>query len=618
MPTRLSFPNTPLGQQELAEARALDQRLNQTLTIGPPWGGYTPDGPVGRLGYQAAVNVEGLVVRTLPNIGEVLTHDAGWERIDPDRLPLGSAWVDPGGGVAQPIVGIGNFPRRIGAADPTVIPIVVTQPLIAATGHVFGLNPTTGQWQEIVHSGDANSTPITAGTREDLVDWTVFPAGASTRAGGTGHPGPAITQPIFIFTNYLDPVYVFPETNSGSDYEDLDLTNSGSGITPFRCQSVEVYAGRVHYLATVEAGAVNDRRWRWSPVGDANPDPAGLGAGAKELVQFRRKGMKLKRLGDLLAIYFEDGVALVRKQGQVQTSPFVEQYSTTERGLISTHALAEIDANTHFGIFTDGWWFFNSAGEWSEVGVVEFEGVRVHRFKETFYRRLDIDKRHRTTVQYDPAFKFVRIAFPTIGITDNEEVWIYDMEANRVWVDRYPVTQWGSIDRQIVTAYTWGTGTPGAIPTTILWSTITGTWISLAPRFGLEAPVHGDLNGLVFQHDYDVISRDGELPIYLYESHELPNVGSNRWNLVDLISMEYVNVDGPMVTLEAMADEGIRFDGGGVSMSEGVRGQSQNAYRGVRISGHHLGLRFSGIGPVAIRSLEVDMILDRIKDRRQP
>jgi hypothetical protein len=594
------------GKRSSLRRQAKEVQGYVELPIDPPWGGYMPDPPVSKLTYGAFRDVRNLVVRQVDTHGEFLMLDVGYAKIDSARLPLGVGPLPAATGL--PITMLGVFPRYSAGSKSDVLGMAATS---GGPGVVASFSPVTGQWALIAHSGAVNSTAI-AGSREFMHTFTVFPFGTTTRKDNAGAAKP-IAVPTYIFCNYADPVYVYPNATAGTAYESLVIdTATGGTFFPFHARSCEAYDERATFLNTREGNSYFERRLRWSPQGNCDIDPNNVGAGYMDFTEFRRQGLRNLRLGDAMACYFEDGVALVRRTG-IRVAPLQRQYVSHQRGLLGTHAVCQVGENSHFGIFNDGWFFLAPSGEWREAGVEEIDGVRVHKWRETFYRRLDIDKRNRIVCQYWPAERAVYVLVPTVGTSDNAEMWKYDIDANRVWIRSVSSTMLGIFDRQLRTATTYGAlagRTYGS-----LVGTKYGDW---AARFGLDQMVHGTLGGLVMGYDQTLYTEDGVTPTYYWKSHELSHGDPSNFKTFDRLLAVYERLGAStQMAAVATADNGNRSDPQVIDLSRGYSGAVGRNYANFRLAGTHLGFELSGQGPVMLRSLRARFIQNRVLDKRE-
>jgi len=545
--------------------------------------------------------------------------EPGWIRLDPadpaTGLPLGTGDTE--------VILLAEFPRTTdtgGTAadiDRTTLAIVAGDGNNANSAEMWRIQPSTGNWQQIAHSNFAGTTRP-KGDREKLPDWTVFAGGAGGRTSYTG----SIGQPAFIWTNNIDPVYVYPSASAApTTYEDL---TADAALAPFLAKSCETYNNRAYFLNTSENGTRYQQRVRRTPPLTCDPAIAGVGAGSVDFKDFAGEGLRLMRLGNVLAAYFEDGVAFIRGGGPV-TNPDSYQTVSTSRGLIGTHAVANLGEDLHFGIFSDGWYELDPSGRFRELGLVDMGGGQIrHKWKDTFYDLLGKDptKRNRIYVEYDPPSNRVYIALPTDTEDDNERVWIYDRTSDRVFLDTYPVTCWGRYTRQITSALTYAgaaTAGPGGTPYTYA-SIAPATYASLGNIYGLEALAHGTLNGYVFQHEPGTISRDVEaatgnaVPTYAYETHY--KYGSSPRFLIsaDRVLVEYANLNSPNMNAVVSSPDGLS-ETVSLPINVGNAGDLNMAKDFFRFTGTQLNLRLTGVGPVLLKSFEMDLFQDEVEPR---
>jgi hypothetical protein len=625
MPSRLAVRNPQIrAQRRKASVEAFPvERIRAT----PPWIGFTPDLDPGQLGANAAEEIENLIARPVRGGGgEVLRMNDGFTMIDSARLPgvvgAGSGSVDANSALA--VAGLGFFPRTDSAgarsSDATFTTMLVTagDGSNAGSCQFWRVRPSTGQWQVVgfTGSGTAATGELPAsGSAEGtvLVDWEVFQPGSPNRTIG------AIAEPCFVWTNNDDEVYVYPHQTSGTSYE--ALTAFG---TTFKARSVAAFAGRMNYLNTVESGTRFRYRLRRAHIGEADPNTSiGSGAGALDLREFSEEGLKLLGLGDLLACYFGDGVAFVRATGNPD-APYQRQILTTNRGLLSTHAVCAIDGNTHFGLFTDGWWLLDSSGRWQEVGITEIGGIRVTKWKETFYGRLDLNLLERIYVEYDERRRLVFITFPTegSGASDpNEEVWIWDPRGDRIWIETYHATVFSSVNRQTQAATTvdqLDNLTTGGTIDELAGRTID----SFGAKFGVRNLVHGTYNGLVMQHDsettqrVDLDTQASYQPSYKYRT-VLSSIGSPQTlKMVRRMAAEFIQTGMGNPTFTAFCNGSQGSQSGTVDASVIGSGDTNVLWRHFRFTSPQLGVELSGEGPVEIQSFEVDLQDTGVEIRR--
>ena len=304
------------------------------------------------------------------------------------------------------------------------------------------------------------------------------------------------------------------------------------------------------------------------------------------------------------------------------------QVLTTKRGVLGTHAVTDIGSNTHFGIFTDGWWLLDSSGRWREAGVGEVGGVPVEKWKKDFYSNLYFNNRHRLQVEYRHETRQVYIAYPKLdsgyedpavaGAEDITDVWIYDIDTDRVFKEKYPVTCWGNYTTQITSGLIWsGAGA-------IFWSDVgLGSWAAQGSTFGVRALVHGTLEGYVELHDPSLITRDQRQtapvvvtsPTYNYVTH-CRNFDKGARNLytADRLLMEYINASSPNPTFRVFG-QGLSGQEGAVDISRGSPGDTETAERFFRFTSQHIGFQVRGTSPVLIRSFDLDYYSDEVEPR---
>jgi hypothetical protein len=232
-------------------------------------------------------------------------------------------------------------------------------------------------------------------------------------------------------------------------------------------------------------------------------------------------------------------------------------------------------------------------------------GIPAHKWKRTFYERLDFEQRHRMYCHYDQILNAVLIGFPDKATTDIEEVWYYFLDTDRVFRIPYGATCFGNLERQIADATTW----QDWLDSGILWSAIVGSWGSLQARFGFKATAHGTLGGDVHQHDRDLITQAGAQPQWSYESP----ISALEWprylKTADRLTVEHINANNDTATFTAVTGDG-RTETGNVIMDLGDAGDLNTATRHFRLTGQHLGYQVNGGGPVLIKGMKFDYFLD--------
>lgn len=447
-----------------------------------------------------------------------------------------------------------------------------------------------------------------ANPERTLFDWVYYPLGD-----------------FLVFTNDLDNVYKYPDTGSTTSYTEFNAFQFAGANATFRARSVTSYADRVVFLNTVEGLSEFPFRLRWTNI-SSNPtlDPEITGTGFVDLIEVEGQGLKVMPLGnDAMACYFDNGVVLVRRVF-VATQAFSREFVTIGRGLLSSFSVVDLGSGVHFGIFTDGWFFFDATGRWIEAGVRNINGKINHKWKETFYNQLNFDNRDRVVLGLDRTNRFVRISFPTqespaAGTNVNPDtVWIYDLEQDAVWPDIYPGSQtpniWGNFDDQVAdTAW-------DDFLATDTWNSSSATWNEFGLRTGRERPTHGSIDGFVFRHSQNLFQRDGTSPSYLWETHVkhrgLPSLMKNT----DRLHMSYKRLtdqgggNPPPVTF-TLKSEDARTDTP-ITQNKGADGTLQIDYVDARQAGNRLGFGVSGQGPVRISSFQFQYIIHGLQEKK--
>ena len=647
MPSKLAR-NFSQRRQQIQLAREVSQG-RQTLGMRGPFLGYQPDIDANLTDGTAFDFLRNVLARAYPD-GELLGLPDGFRQVDSATLPLG----DIGNSIpasplsdAQPIVRIDQIDRTAPTAHATapgdhtaqwqVTPMVVTagDGTTNASGNMYRLN-ASGAWALVAEAASMTAARALKADRDgrttspSMPDSCVAPFGAVARAantsGGDDLQSGAITEPCWIFTNDVDEVMVFPAVTaaggSGADpYEPLcDETSSpdldGGGADGFKAKSVETWNGRVYFLNTSENGIRRQQRLRRTAKFTADPDPTIVGAGFFDFREFQGEGLRIETLGDVLAVYFSDGVAFLRPTG-VPTSPDEPQVISTERGLLSTHSVVPIGRNVHFGIFTDGWWLIDQSGRWQELGVVNIDGKIVPKWRQTFYSQIPSDQRHRLYVNYDQPNNLIYIARPTNASPDPQQVWIYDPTSDRVFIENYPVTCFGTI-------------TPASSPGVTIDSVtepiddVTETIDSFAPVAGFpKVRCHGDLTGYVYQHRRDLVGYDSassppvvQEPLWRMNVGLRSPAGLRNLTTIDRVTLEYFNrgnlfqagVEAIGPSADGSQSQSFLLDGGNIGDL-----RTQDAW--FRYSSQAPGLRISGFGEYQIRALAVDIFADPVETR---
>ena len=643
-----------LRRQAKAVADALSQ-TRQSLSVRGPFTGFTPDVDANLLDGTAFKDLTNCLARSHgADHGEVLGLPDGFRQVDSDNLPLGDGLTLPAAPTtdATTIVRLDQLARYgpSGHATPgeltgefILTPLAATagDGSTANTGNLYRIG-ASATWLHIPPAASMSTGPPARQLSADrdgrtvsqsMPDSCVAPFGATTRddnntaAPGTDLQSGPIQEPCWIYTNDVDEVMVFPSstvsTLAGTHaYEPLcDPTScpdlDGGGADGFRAKSVETWNGRVYFLNTSEAGTRFSQRLRRTAKFTADPDPTIVGAGFYDFRDFAGEGLRIETLGDVLAVYFSDGVAFLRPTG-VPTSPDEPQILSTERGLISTHAVTSIGRNVHFGIFTDGWWMLDQSGRWQEVGLANLENKQVPKWRQTFYDRLSVASRHRLYVYYDQPANLVYVALPTNDNPEPNEVWIYDPTSDRVFQENYPVTCFGTFTpaSQAGTAIDDLPGTIESLAGTI------DSWGSI-PGFP-KVRVHGNTTGYVFTHHRDVEGFDSstsppvvQSPAWSFTMGLRSPGGMRHLATVDRVSLEYFNHQNNAnvaVQVNGPSTDGVQAVS--VLLNEGGVEDLNVKDAWFRYTSRSPGLSVSGSGEYHIRGLEMDLFLDPLEKRQ--
>jgi hypothetical protein len=411
-------------------------------------------------------------------------------------------------------------------------------------------------------------------------------------------------------------VFVYPVDDGVLAIEDGPYeTLTDQFNATFKAKTVEHFAGRLYFGNTIEDTTHYRQRIRRTGLFTADPDPATPGAGAQDIRELSGDLLRLEKLGNIMVAYFTDGVAFVSPTN-VATAPDQIDLLREKRGLLSTHAVVSVGDQEHFGIFDDGWYFLDPSGRWTEVGMLDIEGVRTSKWKEAFYTDFDIDNRDRLVVSYDG--QFVRITKPTVGFDENEQVWIFDPRGNRVFLDNYPVVCWGEMDRQLQTAPAWN-ATAYAGQT---WEDTPGSWASYAAKFGLKALHHGTTTGHVLSHNinlptrYDVTNLSTVNPTFSI-SGVLSSLGDpTTLKTATKLWVEQVHSNTGNVNLTVSGDSTEGSESGGVNFSlTGSLGDINTVFRTFNFTAANLKYTISGTAPVRIRSIIADAVLTPLEER---
>jgi hypothetical protein len=577
-----------------------------------PWIGYAPDIDPTHTGPGACSAMNNLIAREGDSgLGEFLTHPPGWTEVEA-TVVLG----DPGH-----IVGLGLFYRtdssggRGGEYDLTTMAIVAGD----------GTTPDSADLYRLLQAGSWDIVPRS--TKDDSIGlFSVYPAednsyqlfdiatcsfGASPRTPVVDLGTTTATEPLFIFTNGVDPVMVYPvDTGSGTENGSYEILTSafGTGSAAFKARSVETWGDRINFLNTTENGIEFRQRLRRTAIGNADPDTANNGTGFIDFEQFSGDGLRVESLGDLLACYFEDGMAVVRRSGN-PSAPYHVQEINDERGLLSTHSLVNIGDGTHFGLFTDGWYFVNANGQFREAGMANLNGSLSAKWRRTFFRRLDLNKRSRISMQYDSVNSWIYITLPLDNASENSDVWIYDIDGDRVFPNSWAVTCFGHSNVQVSTAVTIGElDGVGDHPGPNIGD-LTGSIGSFGASYGVKSVLHGTSVGEVFTHDAEISAQDGTEPSYSYQTHYATPGDPRTVNSIREVFLEHLKKAGmsnPVVKITGSPSDGGQLVT--LDASAGTADDIVTIYNGMTHSSDLVSFQISGTGPIWIRRMGADML----------
>lgn len=611
MPTRI---NSRRG-------KPVDPPESQLFEVGPPWLGYCPDLNPSLTSFEAFEYSRGLVSQD----GQ-LTLDMGWLRLedpDPPTLPLGG-YQDAGGnhsdlaadeGYEQPVVLLVEISRSdtllnklslfaVTGLSLVDIPWVPPGPPVGTSdvGFCWWMDPSDLSWEEVPWNVAAGGVPLAA-ARDHIFDWAFYPWGGTIIANDT-HPG------AIYFTNYYDEVYIWDPGSVAmgvgppGDYQ--SAFGQPWGNESFYAKSVEAFVDRIVFLNTREedGSLVGNplvqapRRVRWT--GLATPlSLTGVGAGFIDFAEFRGDGLRVLAFQDLVACYFQDGVGSLRRTER-PNRPFQREYISKERGLLSTFSVVRVTSDLHFGLFTDGWFFLSSSGQWTEVGTVSTKFGMVRKWARTFYSLLDIPNKHKIAISFDQYTHRIRITFPLAA--GGDATWIYDMKADAVWPDDpYTAVCWGEASAVLAESVPWLPDMGGTS-----WADVEGIWADFGTVFGDRSVLHGTEDGLVLLHSPLMASRDGVEVTWSVRSHRqfLRDLGADR--VADGIVLEH-----GVLTEDSSISVGF-LNNRGDTVTELVQlntgGMESRAATAVHPStdGYGIGTVMSGVGPVRLWNWRID------------
>lgn len=619
----------------------------------------------------------------------------GFTYVDSGGNFYGNGVVGASPAQAQPIKHLASFHRftaSAGAGEAEIMAVTADRGGVAAfqeTGHLFRL--TSGAWTSVeFDSNDGaglvvpSSVPLTGNTGT-WVDSTVYSLGVT---GGTvgAQTIQSVAESVFIFANYVDQVMYYPDTTGGSRYTDFrsyaEQIDDAGGAAPtyysglgsiFKtlvAKTVASFDGRVWYGNTVEGGAYHANRLRRSIIGnpfivwpgfELENTPTtlnlnGVGAGYNDIEQFETPIQRILPLGDVLAVYSRDGIAFVRRTGN-NAAPYAIQYITLDRGVLSPGSVVPISPAQHFAILSDGWYIINANGTVQELGLTSpgtiftgRTGEANYKWKSNFYSRLNQDATVNGVIQlgYDSDEQFVRISTATTDNTTSfidatatiwptaNEVWIYDIKNDRVWLDNYTVvgdrdespTVWANAVAQVGDVLTWAEVTAAAAGP---WSAIVdaGSWAGISPDFGGSLVLHGDLNGYVYGHSKSLTTRDGDEVDWSFTAtpHNLRAAGGGE-RLVQRVDIQYENNESSTLDAISVTVNGYTNDSGTsttavygetntINLQRGNSGEIGQDYSHFKVVGDHHQVELTGTGKMLIHSIDLEFQILQGRYRRR-
>lgn len=362
---------------------------------------------------------------------ESLTYDQGWRRhegiINP--LPLGGDTVPfPGAGNGSPIVALESFPDTMGGGYGSTL---------ALTSNTAANGPGTIFYYNAASWTEATDFDAVGFTTDDshVYDHALYPNSYMT--GALAPPKGSWIVTNGVRTPASARVAHYPSSAGWGFYQSLLVPTGTPDLTPFGCRSVAVANERVYVLNTLEGALANRRkpqRLRWTSIGFPYINTTNWndpGAGALDLSRFRGEGVKVLQIGNKLAVYFEDGVALLQWTGS--RPPHTIAFESRQRGLLGTRAVVDIGGGIHFGAFTDGFWLFTQDGEWREFGAVNEGGIKFRPFSDYFTNTRNKTYDYRVTTFYDSERRLIELHFASGSSTVLDERWILDIQTEQAF-----------------------------------------------------------------------------------------------------------------------------------------------------------------------------------------
>ena len=557
MPSALQRFRPRVGGNRLQEQAQLSQP--ELVSVRPTWGGYCPDLAPELTDWRDAAMMSGLV-----SIGGRLRSPPGFERLDPDSLPLGTNTPPAGAGNEEPVVGIyayrdalvsGGTNRRYAVtADDTL-------------GHLYELS---GNWTNIPAAAAAVLTGNTggAGVAQTLADFASFP-----------------TDNLIIIANGFN--VVFKHTPGGANYAEF----SPAVLNPFIARTVCTFADRICFLNTSESGTVKPYRFRYTTT-EASAPLTGSGSGFIDFLEVESEGTALRRLGNFLAAYFKRGTVLLRRTGDPQ-DPFRFDYASTKRGVLGPFAVTDVGPGRHFGIFNDGWFYLEDDGQFTEVGLRSSDFGVNHKWKRTFYNNLNTEQAGRTFVQRDPLFDFYWILWADTTSDHPNRVWIYVPSIDAVFPQDGSYTTFPNV---IALSSTLSDTTRYADGAGLTYDQLTESYSNFEVKEGLDVVTYGTRTGLVLAEDPRLFKIDGVAPNYSHLAHPVPLGRPDLLKMADRTDVVYAQQaqTAPDIGVSMLIDENTfsqsieqRIVAPGTSVTDYVNFEETGALFALGLAGQH-------------------------------
>ena len=632
-------------------SRASNPRESFKLTT-QDWLGFAPDLPEHIFGARAwTVGTVGLRAKyvdpTNTTGGVSLGIDVGYKQVDSANLPL-EVFTSPFS--TGPVVRMQSILRTNTTGvilGEYILTIVVftggdgsgTGSGLAGSAAMFRLD-AGADWVKVTYQPHVDYPVATEMSGE--IDGQAFsPSMASSAAFAAGAPShdPSVSVgsggdttlglPVVIYTNNIDPVYVFPATGqNGADGEHEYTELHAGGLEPFYARTCISWEGRMFYGSTSESVSGSQTRFpqrsRWSALYDASPDPSLPGSGFIDIRELSGQLLRYENLDPYLVAYYSDGIVFFERTG-FAAAPIRYRVVSDHRGLLGGHAIAHISPREHFCIFTDGFYILNASGEFREIGVAEQEGKPFRKWHDYFFNVVDLTVAHRIQCHYDQFSKCVRITVP-LKDSGKNTVWSYDIL--RDWM---MVEGWSEQDAE-VTCFVDHNATIRAgihwdeqptAPATWADATAAGglTWDSGSALFGRENLYHATATGLVHQHDPDISTfnskiQDWELVTARQPTPEIRNHTCWEGFYVELSD---VGNDSEMTMKLSVQDmngnEVAESDMSLMSRGNGNTGFLKLLQQTSRLSGAYGSFTLSGSNEVALRQIIADVRMSESRIR---